>query len=248
MQQQIFILDIVALGEFSSIHAIETIRTFLNRQDIIKIVWDGRMDSIECRYTLHARLRSVLDLQVAEVLSRESILQQGERQRLERLVRGQFGYSIVRKNRGLLKGLNLVLGLQACLDEQGIVGFPKDPEVVELHRQNRSQIWMDRPLPASLLQYAANDIYMISQLFQRFRRNGTLPRAKADRDCLIKQSENYILRCGLPGRVDKNNSFRPRSVLMVHALRERHAPISTVKLAALSFPLNVSIHPAAPQG
>lgn len=41
-----------------------------------------------------------------------------------------------------------------------------------MHQQDRTEMWMRRPLPPALLEYAAHDIELIAKLFTRFQKKG----------------------------------------------------------------------------
>jgi len=106
---------ILAIRSFPE--AMNDLRQFLS-QGIIKVVWDGRMDSIELFAALRVRLDKVLDLQVVEVISRKTVRGETDRRRTERLAQGRFGFRIVRENRESFRDLHLVVGMQKCLEEQ----------------------------------------------------------------------------------------------------------------------------------
>jgi len=246
---RVFIIDILAIR--SSPPAINDLRQFLSG-GIIKVVWDGRMDSIEIFAALHVRLDKVLDLQVAEVISRKTVRGETDRQRTERLAQGRFGFRVVRENRETFRDLHLVVGMQRCLEEQKLdIGVEKDGtcpsshkliryveltltshffshflvKVIEMHKNGLSSKWMDRPLPANLLQYAANDIVILAHLFVLFRNKRYIPADNSHFNIMVAQSRQYVSRCGRYDRIDPADMFRPKGILMMSALGKREGPI-----------------------
>ncbi|TFY62125.1 hypothetical protein EVG20_g6817 [Dentipellis fragilis] len=216
--QQIFVMDMVALRTVPA--ALRTLKTFLERPNIVKIVFDGRMDSVELFHDLGVSLTKVLDLQVAEVLARQHILRESERQRHERLAHGGFGFRLVRINKTAMEGLHVVSGMQKLLEELRMDKIvQKDAEVVAMHRTNGSGLWMERPLSEKLLQYAANDIFIIAHLFDTFRRIKYVPSTRHALSRLITKCDQYVSRSGHVGlRTLQNGVFRPKGLLMAAAL------------------------------
>jgi len=75
-----------------------------------------------------------------------------------------------------------------------------------MHRANGGVPWLERPLSAKLLQYAANDIYVIDLLYNSFLHKSwikpnTLP-------LLLAQSKRYVCTQWQQGRTDRTNHFR----------------------------------------
>lgn len=94
---------------------------------IIKIVWDGRMDFLELWSTFGIVLRGVLDLQVAEVVSRMVLRGEGEQERLTRLTHGSFSKHAVWGHVPQYAQLHAVIGLSRCCRESGFSDeFGKD--------------------------------------------------------------------------------------------------------------------------
>ncbi|KAA1472710.1 hypothetical protein DENSPDRAFT_821722 [Dentipellis sp. KUC8613] len=217
-EQQIFVMDMVILRTVP--RALSALKTFLERPGIVKIVFDGRMDSVELFYALGVSLNKVLDLQVAEVLARQHVLKESERRRHERLAHGGFGFRLVRINQAAMEGLHVVSGMQKLLEELHMDKIvQKDAEVVAMHRTNGSGLWMDRPLSSKLLQYAANDICIIAYLFDTFRNNTYVPSSRNALSRLIAKCDQYISRCGHVGlRTLRDGVFRPKGLLMAAAL------------------------------
>ncbi|KAA1472690.1 hypothetical protein DENSPDRAFT_196867 [Dentipellis sp. KUC8613] len=235
--QQIFVMDMVALRTVPG--ALKTLRSFLELPFIVKIVFDGRMDSVELFHTLEVSLTNVLDLQVAEVLARRTIRGESDRQRHERLARGGFGFRVVRVYRTSLEGLHMVSGMQRLLEDLGMDNIvQKDTEVVAMHRANRGDLWMIRPLPQKLLQYAANDICIIAYLFETFRRIGYVPSATNDLMDLIGKCDQYVSRNGHVGlRTARDNEFRPKGLLMEAALERPRGVTYDCAGCGLDFPI-----------
>ena len=87
---------------------------------IVKIVWDGRMDYLELWSSYGVRLECVLDLQVAEVVSRTTMRGEGEQHRLGRLATSFFSKNAVQKHKEQYEGINVLIGLQQCCQESGL--------------------------------------------------------------------------------------------------------------------------------
>lgn len=86
---------------------------------IIKIVWDGRMDFLELWSSYGIALQGVLDLQVAEVVSRIVLRGEGELERLTRLTYGNFTKQAVWGHVPQYAQLHAVIGLAKCCKESG---------------------------------------------------------------------------------------------------------------------------------
>ncbi len=61
-----------------------------------------------------------------------------------------------------------------------------------MHEQDRTEVWMQRPLPEALLDYSAHDIHIIAQLFARFEKKGHY---LDDQEALKATSARYMDAC-----------------------------------------------------
>ncbi|KAI0049364.1 hypothetical protein FA95DRAFT_896792 [Auriscalpium vulgare] len=218
--QNIFVVDVPAI-----IHdppSVAALATFLSNKDIVKVVWDGRMDAIELYETLKADIGTVLDLQIAEIFAREKIYvnDDPEHKRVDRLARSGYGFRTVNEKQHLFQDLDAVIGMQRFMDDLRLsFGVGKDAEVVEMHRSGQSARWMERPLASKLLQYAAGDISVIAHLFAHFCDEGFIDTTALS--TLLISSRRYVYRHGKRGRIEEADEFRPKALLVPSAL---HAP------------------------
>jgi exonuclease 3'-5' domain-containing protein 1 len=115
-KQRIFLIDILAMKQFpADSPTYDALRDLLSSPDITKVVWDGRMDAIELLYTFSSSeskfdFTNVLDLQIAEVMGRTSVIGEEEAQRKERLAQ-RAGWKYMRKQPELFIGLHVMIGL-----------------------------------------------------------------------------------------------------------------------------------------
>ncbi|KAI0057162.1 hypothetical protein BV25DRAFT_1812799 [Artomyces pyxidatus] len=215
--QSIFIVDVPAI--LASHLARSAVVAFLIRADSIKVMWDGRMDEIELVETFGCRCGRVLDLQIVEVLARQSKFAEQDHVRLQRLARRtQFGKEVW-KGRKKYQGLDVVLGMQAALREFKLdFGIEKDVEVVKMHSEGLSSRWMERPLSPKLFQYAANDIAILARLFSFFYNNGFIPTTPLKLEVVLDKCRRYVSRCNKQGRIVADDPLRPKAVLMIDSL------------------------------
>ncbi|KAI0672578.1 ribonuclease H-like domain-containing protein [Trametes maxima] len=180
---QVFLIDVLAFPAIPSASGpsppavLRPLLALLSNQSITKIVWDGRCDALELRLTYGIELEGVLDLQLVEVRARQHAARnRGDTGPGPDLVKGFFKplktemaenpaeYEGIYK----LRGLDHVVGLFRLGGKEGPV--LKDPEVVAIHQENGSELWMTHPLPEKLLTYAAHDLEMISLVYGHFMR------------------------------------------------------------------------------
>ncbi|KAI0311071.1 ribonuclease H-like domain-containing protein, partial [Amylostereum chailletii] len=163
--QHIYLFDIPTIRHSTA--ATQAVVSFLSRTDIIKVVWDGKMDAIEIYHTLGMELKRVLDLQVVEVIARQTVLEEGEEERIQRL--GPHFGQPVELHPDIFEGIHAVLGMQTCLETYlPHLNVQKDNAVSQIHRRGHSHLWMRRPVPFVLAHYAAADIRFIAYILERF--------------------------------------------------------------------------------
>lgn len=92
----------------------------LESKEKTKIMWDGRQDFLEIFERYGVKLGSVLDLQLAEVVSRSASRGENERNRLYRLRSGYRSLDGVNISDEQLEGIHIVVGLQKCLLQSGL--------------------------------------------------------------------------------------------------------------------------------
>ncbi|TFK50362.1 hypothetical protein OE88DRAFT_1749912 [Heliocybe sulcata] len=208
----IFVFDVLVLRD-NGINVNPLLRLLLT-EDITKVTWDGRMDFLEIQETYAVELNGVLDLQLAEVMSRMWVRGEGERQRTNRLASRYFGFHVVKNDPDLYDGIHIVLGMANCLKEHHLGdGIEKDPEVIAMHRANGTALWLERPLSERLLRYAATDIYLISLLHEDFKRKSWIN--AANRSELQWYSQRYVTMFQDGGRLDPENVFMKGPLIML---------------------------------
>ncbi|KAI0640481.1 ribonuclease H-like domain-containing protein [Trametes meyenii] len=199
---QVFLIDVLTFPATLSASGptppdvLRPLLALLSKPSITKLVWDGRGDVLELRLTYGVALEGVLDLQLVEVTARRRAARnRGDTGPGPDLVKGFFSplqtemaqnpaeYEGIYK----LRGLNHVVGLFRLGGKQGAV--LKDPEVVAMHQNNESELWMTRPLPAKLLAYAAHDLEMIALVYGHFMDKAWIRNETAQ---LKVQSARYV--------------------------------------------------------
>lgn len=110
--QKIYVFDVPALKYTAAQSAIAA---FLARKDIVKVVWDGRMDFLEMREVFGVDTAAILDLQVAEVLGRERVLDETDEGRLARLA-SVFGDVVHREEYSeLFSDMHAIMGMKQAM-------------------------------------------------------------------------------------------------------------------------------------
>jgi hypothetical protein len=114
----IFVFDAVKLVRPS--RAWRSLMLLLGDASVTKIVWDGRQDFLEIWDSYGVALDGVLDLQLAEVVSRSACRGETEANRLERLSTSFFSRSAVFGHVEQYSAIHAVIGMQKCLDENNL--------------------------------------------------------------------------------------------------------------------------------
>ncbi|THH29156.1 hypothetical protein EUX98_g5031 [Antrodiella citrinella] len=168
--KDIFVIDVLRLCDRTNSH-LSSFLELLQEPGIRKVVWDGRMDYAEIYVTFGIKMSGLLDLQIAEVMARETVNYERDFERRNRF-KWFFASTRIMNNRDLvplMKDFHLINGLQGVIRREGIVrNIAKDDEVTAMHKAGNSQFWLHRPLPPNFLQYAATDIQMISLTYEYF--------------------------------------------------------------------------------
>lgn len=119
----IFLFDVVdALSQ----NDIQPLLDLFADDTYMKLMWDGRQDYVELKESYGYELVNVLDLQIAELVSRWLIRGEGERERTVRIQKLFFGFRPVRENPKAFEGLHVVTGMQRCIEEVKIDTEGKD--------------------------------------------------------------------------------------------------------------------------
>jgi exonuclease 3'-5' domain-containing protein 1 len=121
----IFVIDVLAFQGDKSKHLIP-IFDILESVDVFKIVFDGRMDSSELLHGHGIKLNNVLDLQLADISSREKRGEGIDRQ-LRRLAGFLPKYELAR-NPTMYSSVQKLNGMASAMREYGIQGANKRGE------------------------------------------------------------------------------------------------------------------------
>lgn len=157
-----------------------------------KIMFDGRMDFSELYHGWGIRLSEVVDLQIADILSR-TMRGEGLEMQLVRL-QSFLSYGEVQTNRSLYTKVHMLKGLVPCLKEHGLSGekgnsCTSHPADLMLLRHLTAlfptfqvhDAWLRRPIDKRLLSYAAQDLFLIEKLYKEFERKGYLTNTLPDK-------------------------------------------------------------------
>jgi exonuclease 3'-5' domain-containing protein 1 len=258
----IFLFDAVKLAQQHP--PMKSLMHLLGDPKIGKIMWDGCWDFLEIWENYGTALYGVLDLQVAEVVSRGAYRGEKARHRKTRLARSQFGRKDILPHVKQYPDIHLLIGMQTCLDENNLgAGLKKDSEqictwhlphrvhveiftaeVVAMHRDGGSGLWMERPLPANLLRYAANDIFLISRLHEHFLNMNWI--SEADMSILLTQPECYVSMHKKLGRIEASNYFRKGPLLPMDILNV--GPLAHGECAGCGRNLSKAAYETRPNG
>jgi exonuclease 3'-5' domain-containing protein 1 len=121
----IFVIDVLAFQNDKEKHLIP-IFDILKSENIFKIVFDGRMDSSELLHGHGIKLNNVLDLQLADISSREKRGEGIDRQ-LQRLEGFLPKYELAR-NPTMYSSVQRLNGMGSAMREYGIPGANKRGE------------------------------------------------------------------------------------------------------------------------
>ncbi|KAI0092672.1 ribonuclease H-like domain-containing protein [Irpex rosettiformis] len=154
----IYIIDVAHLPLVD----IQPIYDLLASSNATKVVWDGRMDYSALYHYYRVRMQNVVDLQLVDILSRES--RDTPEEHLKRfsdyvqpkLLKSADG----KKLYGKIHRLNSLIN---AVREHKPIGYQHFNKAKVDH-----QLWDTAPLPADYIKYAAMDIEMIAALFLNF--------------------------------------------------------------------------------
>jgi len=148
----------------------------LESQNVTKVMFDGRADFSQLFNGRGVHLKGVLDLQVADVMSRplrgETITHQ--LMRLSPFIPNRE----VASNPENYRMVHRLLGMNLCLEEYGITGRKGDPM--------SHSAWRVRPIDSQLLRYAARDLQLIDLLYSRMKNERYI------RSDLAEVSKRYV--------------------------------------------------------
>ncbi|CAG8616226.1 5007_t:CDS:2, partial [Acaulospora colombiana] len=196
----IFLIDVLAFHD-RGIEFLYPVFFILQSDAVVKVVFDGRMDASEFLHGYGIILRRVLDLQIADIVSRET---KGETQTMQlNRLKSSLPRRELLKNECLFKSIHKLNGLVSALTEHGIMAGSK----IKLDHSK----WMQRPLDIEYQHYAALDIHMIVLLHTTLLEQGLINGA------IEEQSARYIIQHAKarPASTDIYNShgFLPLGIL-----------------------------------
>ncbi|KZV84860.1 hypothetical protein EXIGLDRAFT_805550 [Exidia glandulosa HHB12029] len=200
LARKVYVFDVLSLNMAD----VQPLLDLIANQETLKIVWDGRKDAIELRRTFgpNATFGRVLDLQVANVVSRpdDEIRKYRARHPLNLICH----YDTT--------GVHALTALKSALGLHGVQdNFYSRNQPVFDHNA-----WMDRPLPRSYLDYAANDISLISRVYSLFQQRGYVSSGSQQRPELEVQSSRYINMHLTP--IPKDDAYRMSSLMPLEIL------------------------------
>uniref|UniRef100_A0A0W0FDP5 Uncharacterized protein n=1 Tax=Moniliophthora roreri TaxID=221103 RepID=A0A0W0FDP5_MONRR len=201
-----YVFDILRL-DGSSLEPLWLLLLSTNKR---KVVFDGRQDFCAIWYDYGVALPNTIDLQLADIRSRER-RGEGEVKQMQRLMRLFSPGSInnPRQRRRYIE-LQLLQGLGGALIEHKVTAPAKG--------NVDHDSWMTRPLSKKHLFYAANDVYLIDLLLAHFEAAGYID------DELSVQSARYITIWG-DFQPQRDNTFRSNPFLPLEILTyEDNAP------------------------
>ncbi|KIY69413.1 hypothetical protein CYLTODRAFT_442664 [Cylindrobasidium torrendii FP15055 ss-10] len=179
----------------------------LEDEAILKLVWDGRQDFSELIHGHNVELRNVLDLQLADIISR-IMRGLGHVDRMKRL-KGCGCPAWAIKNPSVQR-----LGwLKGAVDEHSVLPGPMTKEKADHDK------WLLRPLSPTQIEYAARDVLFIDLLYRHFIAHNyidmqTLPAlsmeyvtARRERRAGATETHGLLPICFLENRSGKNGEF-----------------------------------------
>ncbi|KAI0087170.1 ribonuclease H-like domain-containing protein [Irpex rosettiformis] len=220
--EYIFLFDV--LSPYITRNDVQGLLDLFQNKGLLKVVWDGRMDFLEIWSTYGVALRGVLDLQIAEVMSRYQVRGEEDDGRLLRLQQSlRIPPSKMWHDR--YDYLHAVVGLQRCWKECGYAeDCGKDPEIMHMHKALGSSMWAFRPLTEQLLQYAARDILLIGVLYPHFIRSGWIPMDPPNFSSLLTQCQRYVSAHVEQGKSTETDIFKPSCIIPLDVLTEPSGP------------------------
>ena len=93
-------------------------------------------------------------------------------------------------------------------------------EVKKMHKEKKADMWIHRPLPPKLLQYAAKDIQLISMVCTVFIQHGWIPVMLGPWQTLLGQCARYVSAHVEQGKSEETDPFRPTGLMPLDVLTQ----------------------------
>ncbi|KAH9847666.1 ribonuclease H-like domain-containing protein [Lenzites betulinus] len=210
--------------------ALAPLLALLSRDHITKVFWDGRADALELSLTYGLVLSNVLDLQLVDVVARTRNCPAGlpapDMQKYFKPIRDLVDCDPGRyADIFALRGLGMAVSWYKLVPKGHGDEALKDSAVVAMHESGGSSQWLARPLPPSLLKYAAHDLTLIALVYAHFQRRAWVRKSIPT---LRTQSAAYI--CALETREENARlgelglkRFMPLGIIDKHTDADRGA-------------------------
>jgi exonuclease 3'-5' domain-containing protein 1 len=190
-----YIIDAVRLPR----SALQPIFDILSSPNVLKVVFDGRMDYSAIYHGYEVELKNVLDIQLVDVASRQ---RRGEGQFGQfRRLRKYLRYVNFNMNVEMYQRLHKLSGLNECIEEHVLFSnasrgwrgsgmaycnSPHSLMLISVSPLVDHTRWLLRPLPQSYLTYASEDVALIHALYEKFTQSNYVDPS------LLSQSEAYV--------------------------------------------------------
>jgi len=181
----IFLVDAVALDD----RALGPLFDLLRSEKPIKVVFDGRMDYSELAHRHNVQLKGVIDIQLADVRSRES---RGEgREGQHRRLSPYIHRAQINGQPNAYANVHRLNSLSSCANEHAVQVASGEGDVSIPQRRASKPVfhgrWLERPLPDNNLEYAARDIHLLTGIYARF-----VEQAYINEQDLLLSSQKYV--------------------------------------------------------
>ncbi|PVF93121.1 hypothetical protein CPB86DRAFT_801486 [Serendipita vermifera] len=204
----VFLIDVLAFRSRGQTEHLKPIFSLLQSETIVKMLFDGRMDASELRHGYDVNLQRVVDLQIADVVSRGR-WGEGFVQQLGRL-RGSLPRHEIERNGFLLRKVQKLNGLVPALLEHGVDIGPK----IKIDHSK----WMQRPLNNDYQHYAAEDVVLLLLLHE------ALLKKKFISGFIEEQSGRYMMQHSMerpsPFDIYSCHGFLPLDILSTRSATE----------------------------
>ncbi|KZT38431.1 hypothetical protein SISSUDRAFT_1119622 [Sistotremastrum suecicum HHB10207 ss-3] len=197
----VFLVDVLAFSR----RQLRSLYDILEDENVTKVVFGGRHDFTELYHGQGVYMKGVIDLQIADVVSRD-ILEEDFEDQMERLGDRYFDDDVDIDRYDNIHRLN---SLVSCVEEHD-VDTSRIPHELKPYHSGR---WLQRPLSFDQLIYASGDVLLIDLLYRYFRSMHLLE------DDIYEQSAKYI-SLNIDARVNKNDEYWCHALLPLDIIYE----------------------------